>query len=164
MRSVVRIALTILGQPCSKANSRQLVYLGDRMASVKSKVALAYERAALQQIPAPARARLVGPVRVTLRLFYKTELSDMDESLLLDVMQDQWARPRKGAPRVLVQKGVYRNDRQVRERHVFHGIDRANPRAEVLVEPLQAQQVDMLPDFEPKQRALRVLTDAEFVA
>jgi hypothetical protein len=32
------------------------------------------------------------------------------------------------------------NDRQVREKHVFHGIDRANPRIEVLIEPLTAQQ------------------------
>jgi hypothetical protein len=46
-------------------------------------------------------------------------------------------------------RGVYRNDRQVREKHVFHGIDRANPRAEVTVEPLQAQQAALIDD-EPK--------------
>jgi Holliday junction resolvase RusA-like endonuclease len=42
-----------------------------------------------------------------------------------------------------VQKGVYRNDRQVREKHVFHAIDRANPRAEIEVEPIEAQQQEM---------------------
>lgn len=36
------------------------------------------------------------------------------------------------------------NDRQVREKHVYHGIDRANPRAEIRVAPLQAQQADLL--------------------
>ena len=46
--------------------------------------------------------------------------------------------------RLLVQAGVYRNDRQVREKHVFHAIDPKNPRAEVVVEPLQAQQPDLL--------------------
>jgi hypothetical protein len=43
-----------------------------------------------------------------------------------------------------VQKGVYRNDRQVREKHVYHAIDRANPRAEIEVEPLEAQQVELI--------------------
>ena len=41
---------------------------------------------------------------------------------------------------MLIQAGVYRNDRQVREKHVYHGIDRLQPRVEVLVEPILAQQ------------------------
>ncbi len=57
------IAFTILGQPCSKANSRRIVTLNrgeedQRAAVVKSKEALAYERDALRQIPAAARQRL----------------------------------------------------------------------------------------------------------
>jgi len=31
----------------------------------------------------------------------------------------------------------------VRERHTYHGIDRANPRAEIEIEPLEAQQVEL---------------------
>lgn len=46
--------------------------------------------------------------------------------------------------RPLLQAGVYRNDRQVREKHVYHGIDKANPRAEIVVEPMQAEQADLL--------------------
>lgn len=127
------IAFTILGQPASKANRRQLVRFGARMVSIKSKEALAYERDALLQIPASARVMLTGPVRVTLRIFYASELPDLDESVVLDVLQ---ARFEKGS-HLLVRAGVYLNDRQVREKHVYHGIDRANPRAEIEVEPLE---------------------------
>lgn len=134
------IAFTIFGQPASKANSRQIVTIADRPQVIKSKAAREYEAMALQQIPPKARVQLEGPVRVTLRVFYKTELPDLDESVVLDVLQDRWKKDKQTDTRVLLQKGVYRNDRQVREKHVFHGIDKANPRTEVIVEPLQAQQ------------------------
>jgi Holliday junction resolvase RusA-like endonuclease len=150
------IAFTILGEPASKANSRQIVTIGDRPSSIKSKKARDYERDALRQIPPRARVRLEGPVRVTLRIWYATERPDLDESIVLDVLQDRWAKRResnpfdgKPEPRALLQPGVYRNDRQVREKHVFHGIDRKNPRAEIEVEPLVAQQAGLdLPEPE----------------
>jgi len=147
---MTRIALTILGQPCSKANSRQIVTIAGRPTPIKSKEALAYERDAMLQIPAPARVRIEGPVRVTLRLWYASERPDLDESIVLDVLQDRYGKkPGPGIDgdereRPLVQAGVYRNDRQVREKHVYHGIDKRNPRAEVIVEPLQSQQHDLL--------------------
>jgi len=147
---VTRIGFTILGQPCSKANSRQIVTIAGRPTPIKSKDALAYERDALKQIPPVARVRIDGPVRVTLRLYYRTELPDLDESIVLDVLQDRYGkRPGAGIDgekreRELLQAGVYRNDRQVREKHVYHGIDKRNPRAEVVVEPLVAQQADLL--------------------
>ena len=100
--------------------------------------------------PPAARRRIDGPVRVTLRMFYASERSDLDESIVLDVLQDRWSSQKKDKetgivykPRALIQSGVYRNDRQVREKHVFHAIDRANPRAEVEVEALLAQQVEL---------------------
>lgn len=132
------IKLTIHGQPVSKANSRQLVNIRGRMVPIKSKDALAYERDVLRQIPTSARMRFAGPVRFTATLFYESERSDLDESLLLDCLQDRYAV--KDGKRVLVQSGVYANDRQVRERHIFHGIDKRNPRAEITIEPMQAQQ------------------------
>lgn len=141
-----RIAFVILGEPASKANSREVVKFHDLVRVVKSKKAQAYEAAALRQIPPAARQRLDGPVRVTLRVWYASERPDLDESVVLDVMQDRWGRTAPSNPivpsqRVLLQAGVYRNDRQVKEKHVYHaGIDRANPRVEVEVEPLQAQQ------------------------
>lgn len=143
------IAFTIHGEPASKANSRQIVTIGARPAVIKSKKARDYERDALRQIPPAARQMLVGPVRVTLRIYYASERPDLDESVVLDVLQARFNG--KGEQRKMVQPGVYVNDRQVREKHVFHRIDRANPRAEIVVEPMQAQQssLSMAPVFDP---------------
>ncbi len=137
------IRITIFGQPCSKANSRQIVTIKGRPTPIKSKEALAYERDALRQIPPAARQRLEGPVRMTIRIWYASERPDLDESLLLDVLQDRYTTDKHTKERVLVQAGVYRNDRQVRERHVYHAIDRVNPRAEVEIEPMQPQQAEL---------------------
>ena len=140
------IRLTILGEPASKANSREIVTIGGRPSSIKSKKAREYERAALPQIPPAARQRIEGPVCVTLRIFYASERPDLDESVVLDVMQDRWHKREcnpfdgKPEPRALLQAGVYRNDRQVREKHVYHAIDRKNPRVEIEVKPIAAQQ------------------------
>lgn len=137
------VDLVIYGEPASKANSRRLVSFGDRPAIVKSTKALRYERDALRQIPAHLRLRLEGPVRVTLRIFYASERPDLDESVVLDVLQDRWSKGKSGQGRELVQAGVIRNDRQVREKHVHHGIDKANPRAEIRVEALTPQQQEI---------------------
>ena len=158
----MKIAFTILGEPASKANSRVIGVIrqrGDdgklhtRPISRKSDKALAYERNALKQIPPKARVQLTGPVRVILKIFYANERSDLDESVVLDVLQDRYRKVETAHQqlRKLVQRGVYVNDRQVRQKFVFHGIDRANPRTEVIVEPLQAQQIVLAlePDFDP---------------
>jgi Holliday junction resolvase RusA-like endonuclease len=142
----VVIRFVIFGEPASKANQRRIVTIGERAAVVKSKKALGYERDALRQVPSAARLRLEGPVRITLRIFYASERPDLDESIVLDVLQDRFKG--RGDDRVLVQNGVYRNDRQVREKHVFHAIDRKNPRCEIEVEPLQAQQRDLVAEDE----------------
>lgn len=142
---VTAIAFRILGEPASKANSRKPAEVGKSGAKrtiwIKSDKARAYEEDALRQIPSWARQRLEGPVKMTLRIYYCTEASDLDESLVLDVLQDRYKK--MGDKRILIQPGVYRNDRQVRERHVHHGIDRANPRVELEIEPRDPQAVDM---------------------
>lgn len=129
------ITFTILGEAASKANSRKAVTIAGRPSFIKGEKALAFEKNALKQIPPAARQRLAGPVSVTLRMFYATERPDLDESLVLDILQDRYAKGAMG--RTLVQHGVYQNDRQVREKHVFHGIDKRNPRVEIVVEPVQ---------------------------
>jgi len=147
----VKISFVIHGEPASKANSRDIVTrrkrdetgtLKSRPMSIKSDKARDYERNALKQIPPRARVQLAGPVRVTLRIYYASERPDLDESVVLDVMQNRYVSvKRRGVKaRELVQRGVYLNDRQVREKHIYHGIDRKNPRVEVEIEPLQAQQ------------------------
>lgn len=143
------IRFTILGEPASKANSRQIVTIADRPSSIKSKKARSFESNALMQIPPAARQRIEGPVRVWLRIHYASERPDLDESIVLDVLQDRYGKAPKGAdgrpagPRPLIQSGVYRNDRQVREKHVFWAIDLNNPRTEVCIEAMQAQQQDL---------------------
>lgn len=119
------LKLCILGEPASKANSRQIVMLGKRMAVIKSKKAREYEAVAIRQVALQCRAagwrcHAIGQMRVTMTIYYGSERPDLDESVVLDVMQ----------------MTVYGNDRQVREKHVYHAIDRANPRAEILIEAL----------------------------
>lgn len=159
----MKISFTILGELASKANSREIVTrkmrnaqgkLKTRPMSIKSDKARDYERTAMLQVPVEARQRLTGPVRVTLRIWYASERPDLDESVLLDVLQDHWQVVRRDGVdvRELVRKGVYRNDRQVRQKFVFHGIDRVNPRAEIVIEPLQAQQIALAlddPEYDP---------------
>jgi len=147
------ISLTIFGEPASKANSRELVTFGrgddKRPALIKSKKARDYERDALRQIPPAARQRIEGAVRVTMRIFYASERPDLDASVVLDCLQDRYHG--KGEQRELIQLGVIRNDRQVRELHLYHFIDRVNPRSEIEVEALAPQQSPMhLPDPEPE--------------
>jgi Holliday junction resolvase RusA-like endonuclease len=134
------IAFTIRGEPASKANSRKIVTMGRgskaRPAVIKSDKARDYERDALLQIPMAARRRLTGPLRITIRIFYATERPDLDESVILDVLQDRWAPKNADGRRLIEQAGVYCNDRQIREKHVYHAIDRANPRAEIEIEQI----------------------------
>lgn len=140
------IRLTLFGRVASKANSRKIVTIAGRPSVIKSADALLFEREALRQIPPTCRVQLQGPVAVSMWIFYDSQRPDLDESLVLDVLQDRWSTPRDKAtkkpigPRELVQKGVYANDRQVREKHVYHGIDKANPRVVIEVRPMDAQQ------------------------
>lgn len=136
------ISFTVFGQPCSKANSRRLVHFGKgdqkRISSIKSKEALTYVKDFIRQVPSRARQMLEGPVAVTITIYYESQRPDLDESLILDAMQPVWTKTK---PRALVQAGVYMNDRQVREKHIFHAIDRVSPRAVINVVPLQPQQI-----------------------
>jgi hypothetical protein len=140
------VCLTILGEPASKANSRKLVTFGrgekKRPGFIKSDKARDYESDALRQIPPAARVQFTVPVRVTMRIYYASERPDLDESVILDVLQNRYKG--SGENRQLIQKGVYVNDRLVREKHVFWGKDKTNPRAEIIVEPLEAQQASLI--------------------
>jgi Holliday junction resolvase RusA-like endonuclease len=155
------IEFIIFGEAASKANSRDIVTIAGRPSSIKSEKARDFEADALKQIPPVFRVQLTGPIRATLHMFYASERPDLDESIVLDVLQNRYAKEKlskrqKDAgvkpKRYLVQKGVYVNDRQVREKHIYHGIDRVNPRIEILIEPLTAQQEVFaleMPAFDP---------------
>lgn len=151
------IAFTILGEPASKANSRKVATFGNLPPMlIKSDKARGYEKAALAQIPPIARVRLTGPIRITMRIFYASERPDLDESLILDILQDRWQSEKKDKmtgvvirERKLIQAGVYQNDRQVREKHIHHAIDRKNPRTEIVVQSLSPQAALISPQALP---------------
>ena len=46
---------------------------------------------------------------------------DLDESLILDAMEGF----------------IYKNDRQVKEKHIYWGLDKDNPRAEIEVSKIE---------------------------
>ena len=112
-------SFTVHGEPASKANSRQLVTIRGKPAFIKSKKARNYEKTFAPQCP-QINPPVEFDVRVTLTIFYATRRPDLDEAVILDCMQGK----------------IYKNDRQVKEKHVFWGLDRENPRSEVTVEKL----------------------------
>ncbi|QDP58334.1 MAG: putative endodeoxyribonuclease [Prokaryotic dsDNA virus sp.] len=113
------VRLIVYGEPASKANSRKIVKFGNRPASIKSDKARAFEASVKQQVKALPRL-MTEKLVVFIRIFYASERPDLDESIILDALQGL----------------VYANDRQVREKHVYHDIDRKNPRFEIVVRPL----------------------------
>lgn len=109
----------IAGEPASKANSRRMVRRGGRVAFIKSQKALSYVDGLRLQVPRlPEAEQLRGTLKLTARVFYASQRPDLDISLILDGLQDR----------------IYRNDRQVREMHLFHFIDRTQPRTELHIE------------------------------
>lgn len=109
----------IAGEPASKANSRRMVRRGGKVAFIKSAKALAYVDALRLQVPRlPEGEQLRGTLKLTARVFYASQRPDLDISLILDGLQDR----------------IYRNDRQVREMHLSHFIDRTQPRTELHIE------------------------------
>lgn len=113
------LAFTILGEPASKANSRKMVYVRGKPMFIKSSKALSY--AAAFKLQAKASKGLEGDVAVHIKIWYASRRPDLDESLILDLLQ-----------------GVaYENDRQVKEKHIYWGLDKNNPRCEIRVESIE---------------------------
>ena len=128
-----RVKFTIYGEPASKANSRRLVKVGGKPRFVKSQKALKYEQDFRYQCPA-IEPLIMGDVSVTATVFYATRRPDLDESVILDCMQATRTKLPDGT--VALSGGVYANDRQVKEKHIYWALDRDNPRAVIEVEEL----------------------------
>ena len=114
------VSFTIFGEPASKANSRRIVKMGTMIRVIKSDKALNYADTFKQQCP-QLEELIECAVAVRIKIYYASRRPDLDESLILDLMQES----------------IYRNDRQVKEKHIFWALDPENPRAEIRVEPLQ---------------------------
>jgi Holliday junction resolvase RusA-like endonuclease len=114
-----QVDFVVYGEPASKANSRMLVHLNGRPAFIKSAKARAYERDFQLQCK-KLDALMEGDLVVHIKIYYASRRPDLDESVILDCMQGF----------------IYENDRQVKEKHIYHALDKVNPRAEIRVEKL----------------------------
>ena len=124
----------IFGEPASKANSRRVVRYGGMSRLIKSAKALSYSDAFKQQC-GKLPTLMTGDLRVTLHIFYASRRPDLDESLILDLMQGL----------------IYENDRQVKERHCYWGLDPDNPRAEIIIERIHEVAPKKSPSKKPRK-------------
>jgi len=87
---------------------------------IKSEKALGYAKAFKQQCVTAPSEIFECDVVVTIRIWYASRRPDLDESLILDLLQEV----------------AYKNDRQVKEKHIYWmGVDKDNPRCEIDVSP-----------------------------
>ena len=127
IKVLFNIIFTIDGEPASKANQRKLVLIKGRMVPIKSKKALDYVKEFQRQIPK------IDPltedyVKVEMMIYYASRRPDLDESLILDCMQNY----------------VYYNDRQVKEKHIYWGLDKERPRTIIRVSEYRKEET---PDY-----------------
>lgn len=109
--------LTILGEPASKANSRIMARGISKSGkpytrSIKSNKARNYLNDLQKQV-CRIEPLLTEPLAINITIYYRTQRPDLDESVILDGLQGL----------------IYQNDRQIREKHIYHAIDKDNPRA-----------------------------------
>lgn len=142
------IIFTILGQAYSLKNTRDIFPIKApkgvkcpychnslRMITVPNAKAKAFDKAFQKQIQPNAQQQLVTAVRADIEIFYPSNLSDLDEALVLDCMQ---------------RYHVIENDRQIVAKYVEKRIDPENPRVEVKVTPVRwersGKQTSLLDD------------------
>jgi Holliday junction resolvase RusA-like endonuclease len=101
----------IFGEPASKANSRKLVTLGGRPAFIKSQKARDYVTEFQRQCREQVKTMTDKDVRVEILINYASRRPDLDESVILDAMQGI----------------VYVNDRQVKQRFAYWGLNKDMP-------------------------------------
>ena len=58
-----------------------------------------------------------GDLAIHITIYYASRRPDLDESLILDLLQGK----------------VYLNDRQIKEKHIYHRLDKENPRSEIRI-------------------------------
>tara|TARA_R100000278_G_C5376033_1_gene130758 strand:+ start:43 stop:459 length:417 start_codon:yes stop_codon:yes gene_type:complete len=114
------VKFVIYGETASKSNSRKIVNFGKRFGIIKSEKARKYVKSFAEQCPTLENL-IELDVKVELKIYYQSRRPDLDESVILDCMQGK----------------IYVNDRQVKEKHIFWGLDREQPRTHVRVTPLE---------------------------
>lgn len=111
--------LTILGETASKANSRRIVRIKGVTRVIRSAKALHYADRFKEQCPVLCPLLDHDKVRllVVMDIYYGSRRPDLDESLILDLLQDK----------------AYRNDRSVRAKIVRWHLDKKNPRSRIRI-------------------------------
>lgn len=115
---------TIFGEPAGRGGDVQRVrhpVTGQPM-RVHTGAATRFREAVRRQVGVLADP-MQGELKLTARIYNRDRRARMDAALLVDVLQGR----------------VIKNARQIREMHVYHGVDRGVPRAEICVERLSAQ-------------------------
>ena len=121
------ITFTALGEPASKANSRKMVTIRGRPALIKSQKARDYVKQFELQCP-QLEVPTTEDVQVEMMIYYASRRPDLDESLILDCMQCR----------------IYKNDRQVKQKFIYWGLDRQNPRTIIRVRSCDVKDI---PDY-----------------
>jgi hypothetical protein len=121
------ITFTALGEPASKANSRKMVTIRGRPALIKSQKARDYVKQFELQCP-QLEVPTTEDVQVEMMIYYASRRPDLDESLILDCMQCR----------------IYKNDRQVKQKFIYWGLDRENPRTIIRVRSCDVKDI---PDY-----------------
>jgi hypothetical protein len=177
----VNIDFTLFGEAVSKANSRRIVPFGQKevrdsagevvgtrpmMRNIKSEKAIDFEDVGFQ-IPTFAQLRLDGPIRIQAIICYTSARPDLDESLLLDILQDQhkFVGKGKGRRKYLWRPGVYINDRQVVDKHIMRGPNTDQPRIDIRIEQLfmWAPKIEGFATIEQQQERERLFREQHAV-
>jgi len=113
------VSFTVYGEPASKSNSRQLVTIKGRPAFIKSAKARRYVIDFQKQCPKLSQL-LEGDLSISCHIWYASRRPDLDASLIFDSMEGM----------------IYKNDRALKEMHLFWHLDRKNPRSEIIVKQI----------------------------
>ena len=117
---MAKVKLKVSGQLFSKSNSRVFSQRGGRPILFKRKEVLEYVEGALWELKPQLRGHktYTKPVYLNVDVYYRSKRSDLDISLLMDILE---------------KAGVYENDRQVYEIKCKKFFDKENPRCVIEV-------------------------------
>ena len=121
------VTFTVYGEPASKANSRKMVLIKGRPALIKSAKARGYVTMFESQCPV-LEVPTTDDVVVEMMIHYASRRPDLDESLILDCMQGR----------------IYKNDRQVKQKFIYWGLDKEEPRSIIRV---RSCDISKVPDY-----------------
>lgn len=97
----------------------------------KNPTVAAYVNSAILQLKTQLGSHMAfeGPIRMDITMYYQSRRSDLDVSLVQDILQQQVDKKTK----YVTFEGIYKNDRQIEEIHAYRKLDKENPRVEVTI-------------------------------